>query len=140
MNFQRSDWLIGMVLVIVGCFLPLTASKTFGFNGASAFDAITANGNGVVKVGSILAFVGAIAGVVFSFVAIKGLPMKLISLIVSFVGGIYVVCKYMFASDLAKGFAKFGGKIFGTKPSIGLIIILAGWVVALVAILTKKDL
>lgn len=133
-------YLIGMVLVIVGCFLPLTSHSTFGLNGASAFDAIKADGNGVLKIGSILALVGAIAGVVFCFVSVKGVPMKLISAIVSIVGGLYVVFKYMFASDLAKGFAKFAGKAFGTKPSIGLIIIIIGWIIALVGIFQKKDM
>ena len=60
-------YLIGLVLVVIGCFLPLTASKFFG-GGSSAFKAIT-NGSGDLKIGSILALGGAIAGIVFCKIA-----------------------------------------------------------------------
>lgn len=133
-----SLYLIGMVLVVIGCFLPLTASKFFG-GGSSAFNAIV-DGSGDLKIGSILALGGAIAGIVFSFVAISGkLPVKLISLIVSIVGGVYVWICYMNGGALAKGLFKGALKVTGTKPGIGLIIILAGWVIALVGYFMKKD-
>jgi len=132
-------YLIGMALVLVGCFLPLTSSSTFGFNGSSAFDAITSDGKGIVKIGSLLAFIGAVAGIVFCFVSVKGIPMRLISLIVSIVGGVYVIISYMGKSDFAKGVMKAAGKAFGTKPAIGLIVIIIGWVVALYAVLVKKN-
>ena len=131
-------YLIGMVLVVIGCFLPLTSNSTFGFKGSSAFDAITSDGNGILKIGSILAFIGAIAGVVFCFISIKGIPMKMISLIVSIVGGLYVIISYLNQSDFAKGLNKFVGKVMGTKPGIGLVVIAIGWLIALYSVFLKK--
>ena len=133
-----SLYLIGMVLVVIGCFLPLTASKFFG-GGSSAFNAIT-DGSGDLKIGSILALGGAVAGIVFCFVSLKAkLPVKLISLIVSIAGGIYVLMSYMNLAPWAKNLAKFAHKATGSNPSLGLIIILAGWVIALVGWLKTRD-
>lgn len=131
-------FLIGMVLVVVGCFLPLTSASNFGLNGKSAFDAITANGSGVLKVGSILALAGAVAGIVFSFVSVKGAPVKLISLIVSMVGGAYVIINYLNVGGIAKHAIKFANSIAGTKPSIGLFVIIAGWILGIVGLLKSK--
>jgi len=131
-------YLIGMVLVVIGCFLPLTASKFFG-GGTSAFNAIT-DGSGDLKVGSILALGGAIAGIVFCFVSVgTKLPVKLISLIVSVVGGVYVLLSYMNLAPWAKGITKAALKLTGTKPGIGLILIIIGWVVALVGWMQSRD-
>lgn len=131
-------YLLGLVLVVIGCFLPLTASKFFG-GGSSAFKAIT-NGSGDLKIGSILALGGAIAGIVFCFVNLGvKLPLKLISLVVSIVGGVYVWICYMNGGALLKGAVKLGLKATGSKPGIGLIIILAGWILALLGWLKSRD-
>ncbi len=133
-----SLYLIGLVLVVIGCFLPLTSSKFFG-GGSSAFSAIT-DGSGDLKVGAILAFAGAIAGIVFSFVSLGSkLPVKLISLIVSIVGGLYVVLSYMNLAPWAKNAVKLINKGVGNGIGIGLIIIVVGWVVAVVGYLQNKD-
>lgn len=131
-------YLLGLVLVVIGCFLPLTASKFFG-GGSSAFKAIT-NGSGDLKIGSILALGGAIAGIVFCFVNLGvKLPLKLISLVVSIVGGVYVWICYMNGGALLKGAVKLGLKATGSKPGIGLIIILIGWILALLGWLKTRD-
>jgi len=131
-------YLLGMALVVIGCFLPLTASKFFG-GGSSAFKAIT-DGSGDLKIGSILALGGAIAGLVFCFVSLKAkLPVKLISLVVSIIGGVYVWICYMNGGALLKGAVKFGLKITGSKPGIGLIVIVIGWIIALVGWLQTRD-
>ncbi|MBP3771340.1 MAG: hypothetical protein J6I53_01455 [Treponema sp.] len=133
-----SLYLIGMVLVVVGCFLPLVATKLFG-GGTSAFRAIT-DGSGDLKVGSILALGGAIAGIVFCFLSVKGkIPVKLLSLVLSIVGGLYVWISYMNGGKLLKGVVKFGLKISGSKPGLGLILIVIGWVIALVGWLQSRD-
>ncbi len=132
-----SLYLIGMVLVIVGCFLPLTASKLFG-GGSTAFDAIK-DGSGILRVGAILAFAGAAAGILFSLVSVRGLPMRIISLLVSIAGGVYVWFNYMNASGLTKGLMKGALKVTGSKPGLGLIIIAAGWLIALVGYFQNKD-
>lgn len=132
-------FVIGLIAVVVGCFLPLTASKFFG-GGSSAFDAITSSGSGAVKVGSILALLGAVAGIIFSFVkAGKGLPVKLISLIVSIAGGIYVIISYMNIGGMGQKVLKGLVKATGTNPGIGLIIIVIGWVIAVVGYLKNKE-
>ena len=133
-----SLYLIGLVLVVIGCFLPLTASKFFG-GGSSAFHAIT-DGSGDLKIGSILALGGAIAGIVFCFVSLKAkLPVKLVSLIVSIVGGLYVLLNYLNLAPWAKGVVKFAHKATGTGIGIGLIVILAGWVIAILGWLKTRD-
>ena len=133
-----SLYLIGLVLVVIGCFLPLTASKFFG-GGSSAFSAIT-DGSGDLKVGAILALCGAIAGIVFCFVSLGAkLPVKLISLIVSLAGGVYMVLSYLNLAPWAKNVAKFANKAVGNHIGIGLIVILAGWVIAIVGYLQNKE-
>lgn len=130
-------YLIGMALVVVGCFLPLVGTSLG--SGTSAFKAIT-NGSGDLKLGSILALGGAIAGIVFCFVSLRAkLPVKLISLIVSIAGGAYVLLTYLNLAPWAKGLAKFAHKVTGSHPGIGLIIILAGWVIAVLGWLKSRD-
>ncbi len=133
-----SLYLIGLALVVIGCFLPLTASKFFG-GGTSAFNAIV-DGSGDLKIGSILALGGAIAGIVFCFVSLgTKLPVKLISLIVSIVGGIYVLLNYLNLAPWAKGLVKMAHKAAGNHIGIGLIVIIIGWVIALLGWLKNKD-
>lgn len=133
-----SLYLIGLALVVIGCFLPLTASKFFG-GGTSAFNAIV-DGSGDLKIGSILALGGAIAGIVFCFVSLgTKLPVKLISLIVSIVGGIYVLLNYLNLAPWAKGLVKMAHKAVGNHIGIGLIVIIIGWVIALLGWLKNKD-
>ncbi|WP_407425163.1 hypothetical protein [Treponema sp.] len=133
-----SLYLIGMALVVIGCFLPLTASKFFG-GGSSAINAIT-DGSGDLKIGSILALGGAVAGIVFCFVSAgTKLPVKLISLVVSIVGGVYVLMSYLNLAPWAKNLTKLGFKATGTGVGIGLIVIVIGWAIALFAYFTKKD-
>lgn len=131
-------YLIGMAVIILGAFLPLTASKTFGFNGSNVITAIT-DGTGDLKVASILALAGAIAGIIFSFSKIKGFPAKLVSLIVSIAGGIYMVLSYLNLNPIAKGLGKAFSKIAGTQPSIGLFLIIAGWVIAIIGYIKEGE-
>ena len=133
-----SLYLIGLALVVIGCFLPLTASKFFG-GGSSAFNAIV-DGSGDLKIGSILALGGAIAGIVFCFVSLKvKLPVKLIALIVSIIGGLYVLLNYLNLAPWAKGLVKMAHKAVGNHIGIGLIVIILGWVIALVGWSQSRD-
>ena len=130
-------YLIGMALVVIGCFLPLTGTS-FG-SGSSAFKAIT-DGSGDLKVGSILALGGAIAGIVFCFVSLKAkFPVKLISLIVSIIGGVYVLVSYLGLNPMAKKAIGFANKLVGAHIGIGLIVIIIGWIVACVGWLKSRD-
>ncbi|MCR5188691.1 MAG: hypothetical protein K6C97_07120 [Treponema sp.] len=136
-NIMSYLYCIGLLLVVVGCFLPLSTSFGGNFNNNSAFSYITSKGKGIVKIGSILTILGAVAGIVFSFVAIKKAGLiKLVALIVSIAGGLYV---FFSTSDAAKSALKTVGKITKSAPGIGLILIIAGWVVALVGwIMNRK--
>lgn len=131
-------YLIGMIVIIVGAFFPLTSSSTFGFNGSNVIDAIT-DGSGDLKIAAILALVGAVCGIIFSFVSVKGVPLKLISLIVSVAGGIYMVLSYLNLNPVAKNVSNFLNKAMGTKPAIGLFLIIIGWVIAIVGYVKNKE-
>lgn len=122
----------GLALVVIGCFLPLSTTKLFGMNGSSAFGIITSDGSGILKVGSILAFVGAVCGIVLSFVSVKnGGLLKLVSLIVSIAGGLYVFFNTSSAGrSIAKATLNFGP---------GFYVILAGWIIALVGWVLYRD-
>lgn len=130
-------FLIGMIVVAIGCFLPLTSSKIFG-GSSSAFNAITASGNGAVKIGAILAFLGAAAGIVFSFVSIKGIPVRPVSLIISIAGGIYVAISYMNVGGLGKSLIKGFAKATQTGPGIGLFVIIIGWILAIAGCIKNR--
>ena len=127
---------IGMALVVIGCFLPLVSTRLGG--SSSAFSIITkGNGSGVVRVGAILAMLGAVAGIVLTFV--KGKIYKLIALVVSILGGLYVFVNYLNQSGAAKGIAKFAAKASGAAPGIGVLLIVVGWIVALLGFFFTKE-
>lgn len=130
-------FLIGMVIVAAGCFLPLTSSKIFG-GSSSAFNAITSGGSGSLKIGAILALLGAFAGIIFSFVAVKGIPVRLISLIVSIAGGIYVLVNYLNIGGLGKSIVKGFARATQTGPGIGLFVIIAGWILAVAGYIKNR--
>lgn len=130
-------FLIGMIIVAIGCFLPLTASKLFG-GGTSAFNAITSDGSGSVKTGAVLALLGAVAGIIFSFVPLKGIPVKLISLIVTVAGGIYVAANYLNIGGLGKSALKVFAKATQTGPGIGLFVIIIGWIIAILGYIKNR--
>ena len=59
-NILSYLYICGMLLVVIGCFLPLSTGFGGHANGNSAFDYIGRNGKGVMKIGAILAFAGAL--------------------------------------------------------------------------------
>ena len=122
----------GLALVVIGCFFPLSTTKLFGLNGSTAFSIITGDSNGILKVGSLLTFCGAVAGIVLSFVTVKNAGLlKLISLIVSIAGGLYVFFNMSGAGkQIAKATLNFGP---------GFYVILVGWVIALVGWVLNRD-
>lgn len=130
-------YLIGMALVVIGCFLPLSTHFGGNANGSSAFNIILKDGKAVVKIGAILAFVGAVAGVVFCFLKVKKVGLlKLVSLIVSVAGGVYI---FFNTNDFAKSMMKGVGKITKSAPGIGLILIIVGWIAALVGWILNRE-
>ncbi|MBQ6780801.1 MAG: hypothetical protein IJP62_06170 [Treponema sp.] len=122
----------GLALVVIGCFFPLSTTKLFGLNGSTAFSIITSDSNGILKAGSLLAFCGAVAGIVLSFISVKNQGLlKLISLIVSIAGGLYVVFNTSSAGkNIAKATLNFGP---------GFYIILAGWIIAVIGWVLNRE-
>ena len=145
-NILSYLYICGMLLVVIGCFLPLSTSLGGKANGNTAFDYIGADGKGVMKIGAILAFAGALIGFClsllkeFSILKIKQLSLiKLVSLVLSIAGGVYVFIKMYNTNGALKGIAKGAGKLFKVAPGVGLILILAGWVIALVGWILNRD-
>jgi hypothetical protein len=127
---------IGMALVVIGCFLPLVSTRLG--SSSSAFSIITkGSGSGVVRVGAILAMLGAVAGVALTFV--KGKMYKLVALVVSILGGLYVFVNYLNQSGAAKGIMKGAAKIAGATPGIGVLLIVVGWIVALLGFFFSRE-
>lgn len=128
-------YLVGMALALIGCFVPLSTSLGGYANGNSALTFITKGRNATVKVGCVLALVGAAAGVVLSFLrGIKnGGLCRLAALIVSVAGGLY-----LFLNINGKAF-KFAAKVTGSHFGVGFWLIMAGWVVALVGWILNRE-
>ena len=147
-NILSYLYICGMLLVVIGCFLPLSTAFGGHANGKSAFDYIGSDGKGVMnmKIGAILAFAGAAVGFClsllkeFSILKIKQLSLiKLVSLVLSIAGGVYVFIKMYNTNGTLKDIAKGAGKLFKVAPGVGLILILAGWVIALVGWILNRD-
>lgn len=136
-NVMDYLFLIGMIVTAVGFFLPLTSHFGGNANGNSAFSIITGNGKGLVKVGSIITLAGAVAGIILSFVNLgKSQKIaKLVSLIVSVAGGLYI---FFNMSSLGKDIVKFAAKISSSGFGAGFYIIIAGWIIALIGRITSK--
>lgn len=121
-------YLIGMVAVVVGSFLPII-TISLGFLGKIDITLFKAFQN-LKSLDSWLALIMVIAAVVGAVLELVGSKnsgmLKLVALIVSVVCGLI-----MFANA---GFFKHWFKITG----IGFYVILAGWIVAAVGKLLKK--
>ena len=128
---------VGMALVVVGCFLPLVSTKIG--NGPTAFGMIT-DGSGVTRISALLAFIGAAAGIALAFIKIRNRKMlKLVALVVSVLGGLYMAFSFLNQSQAVKGIAKFAAKATGATPGFGLILIFVGWILALLGFFFSKE-
>ena len=125
-------YLAGMVLVVIGCFLPLSSHFGGNLKGATAVSHI--GDGGIMSISAILALVGAAAGIALCFVPVKNAKLlKLVSVIVSVAGGIYVV-----ANTNSTAF-KIAAKVTSAHIGLGMAVIIIGWVLALVGWVLHKD-
>ncbi len=125
---------VGMALVVIGFCCPM-----FSLLGASAngFKFINFKNSSFVTIGALLIFAGAVAGIAFSFVSIKGVDsdmLKLIALIASIVGGVILVIGF----TTNGGAYKLLGKGLLKHAAAGFYLVIAGWIVALLGKFISK--
>ncbi len=120
-------YLIGMILVAVGFFLPIFKVSIGPFSGSTNGFDLVGNGNSMMKIAALLVFAGAVVGVICSFIN-KGGLLKLLALIVSIAGGLY--CFFNTSSTAHSILFKIVG--------VGFYLIIAGWVIALLGYLASK--
>lgn len=121
-------YLIGMIAVVVGCFLPII-EVNLGFLGSIKTNVIKAfqSLNTANSWYQLIMFVAAIAGVVFCFLGGKNSGLiKLIALVATIVAGIIFFVN--------AGFFDHFFKIVG----VGFFVIIGGWIVAAIGYFTGK--
>lgn len=124
-------YLIGMILVVVGFFLPMFKAGPLEPNG---LDFLDFDNFGFVTIGGLLIIIGAVLGVILNFVNAKNKKMlQLVALIVSIAGGVVLFIGFndnVIYKAIAKGFLK--------HAYMGFYVVLVGWVVGVVGYLTGK--
>ncbi len=126
-------YLIGTALVVIGFCIPMFKGKILGGT-SNGFDFINLDNFGFVTIGALLIFIGAVAGLIFSFNFIRQADLvKLIALVASIVGGVVLVIGFnqdKIYQTIAKGFLK--------TAYVGFYMIIAGWIISLIGYITKK--
>ena len=119
-------YLIGMAITAIGFIVPVFKGALVQVNG---FD-LVGNGNSIMKIAALFVFIGAVAGIVLNFVnAGKNQSLlKLIALIVSIAGGLYV---FFNTSNI-------GIKLAAKSLYIGFYMIIIGWIVGIVGYIQNK--
>lgn len=128
-------YVVGMTLVVIGFCCPMFS----GVLGASSngFKFINFKNSSFVTIGALLIFVGAVAGITFNFVSIKGMDsgtLKFVALIVSIVGGAILVIGF----TTSGGVYKVLGKGLLKHAAAGFYLVIAGWIVALLGKFISK--
>ena len=124
-------YLIGMILVVVGFFLPMFKAGPIEPNG---LDFLDFDNFGFVTIGGLLIIIGAVLGVILNFINAKNKKMlQLVALILSIAVGVVLFIGFndnVIYKTIAKGFLK--------HAYMGFYVVLAGWVVGVVGYLTGK--
>ena len=131
-------YLIGMVLTVVGFCVPMFQGKLLGtrYNG---FDFINFDSFGFVTIGALLIFIGAVCGVVLSFLGGKNMnTFRLVALLVSIAGGIVLFIGFTTGSGLSGAVYKQIAKHLLKCAFVGFYMVIAGWVVSLIGWVMKK--
>ena len=134
---------IGMAVTAIGFCVPIfklsgffggiakgigKISKAFGGRGGldliNGFSIVSSTNDTVMKIAALLVFIGALAGLVISFLNIKKNKelYKLIALIVSVAAGLYM---FFNTSD-------YDAKFAANYLFIGFYMIIAGWIIAFI--------
>lgn len=135
-------YLIGMALVAVGFVLPIFRFNFLGARTISGFD-LVGDGNTAMKIYTLLIFIGAVAGIVFSLIKLSNASiLKIVALVVSILGFVLVLIN-MINSDGASiikglGLGKNVGQHIFKSLYIGAYMIIAGWIVSIAGLVTNK--
>ena len=128
-------YLIGVALIAIGFCCPLFSGKLLKVT-ANGFKFIHLDKNfGWSSLAALFIFVGAVAGIVFSFVSVGKSTdlLRLICIVVSILGGVIFFIKYN-DNGVTRALGKFNLKYM----AFGLYMIIIGWIVGLAGAITKK--
>lgn len=130
-----SLYVLGLALVVIGCFLPLTTHFGGNANGATAFSRISKGG--ILSVGATLALVGAAAGIVVDILRFPKTHLcKFCALLVSIAGGLYVLLSINENQSKA---IKIIANITSSHFGLGFYVIVVGWALAVLGLLLHRD-
>ena len=116
-------YLIGLLAVVVGSFLPIISIFGLKFSVLDAFGSLKT----LKSIMALIMFVAAIVGVVFCFLSSNnGALIKTVALFASIICGIIFFAK--------AGFFDGWFNVVG----VGFYIIVAGWIVAIIGFVTNK--
>ena len=116
-------YLIGMLAVVIGSFLPMISVFGIKFTVIDAFGSL----NTLRSIMALLMFAAAVVGVVFCFLNSKnGSLIKTVALFASIICGLIFFAKAGFFKD------------WFNITAVGFYIIIAGWIVAVIGFVTNK--
>lgn len=140
-------YLLGMLLVVIGFFCPITKGKVFG--STSDGFAFIKDDSSITTISALLIFIGGCVGLLLELLKVlkAKVPcsslLKLAALCATIAGGVILLITFTgngSGSDFERGLNKLAGK--ATKsffdPAVGFYLIIVGWVSSLVGYITKK--
>lgn len=131
---------IGMLLVAIGFCLPIFQFKIIG--GISGFD-LVGKGDSAVKIFTLLIFIGAVLGVVATFLPIKSANLiKIIALAVSIISFviILIILGNSDGASVIRGLSlgKSTNEAIFKHLYVGAYMIFGGWIISVVGLVMNK--
>ncbi len=133
---------IGMILAAVGFCLPIFHRNFFGSRAINGFG-LVGDGTTAIKIFTLLIFVGAVIGVLVTFISVpQAKLLKICALALSVVSFIVVVV-LLSRTKAAAATKFFGAQDFALKQIfkslyVGAYMIFAGWIVAAAGLAMNK--
>ena len=121
-------YLAGMLLVLLSYFLPL--GSFLGLKGTLI--STVQNGSGALQAGSLITFIGTLAGIAVFFVYNKFIA-KLTCYVITLAGFLYI---YFNMGKFAKSVSKM--IIRSSNIEIGAVLLIAGLVIALAGLILNR--
>lgn len=128
-------YLIGVALITIGFCVPMFKMNfgPFGASTSNGFKFINFDNSSFVTIGALLIFIGGVTGLLSCFVSQLS-KLKLIFLIVSIVGGVVLILGFTTNGTVYK----IIGENILKYAYIGFYMVIAGWIVGLIGIFSKK--